>query len=60
MKPGLTDGFLGVRVEHGGTVDLGHDLVGHHHGDTVLVSQAKKRTQELGKVHLTRRELPTA
>ena len=55
-----SDGFLGVGVEHGGPVHLGHHLVGQHHGHTELVRQLEQRPQKLCQGHLTGGELSSS
>lgn len=55
-----TDRFPRVGRRSGCIVDARDDLVRDDDGDAELVREAHERPEELGEVHLPRRELATA
>jgi len=55
-----TDGFFRVCSEHGGSVNLGHDLVGDDYSNSKFVGDTLEHAKELCQVHLTGIELTSA
>jgi hypothetical protein len=48
-----TDGLFGVCSKHGGSIDLGHDLVGDDNGNSKFVGNTLEHAEKLRQVHLT-------
>jgi hypothetical protein len=48
-----TDGLFRVCSEHGGSVNLGHDLVGDDYSNSKFIGDTLEHAKELCQVHLT-------